>query len=210
MKSSIFVRSLPLTFLILKRFATAYGLLITMAAGGLAFANIFGFAATAMFFGGENAQDLSSVRTTMNVGWIFGVCIALFGAFMQFRKKRSLPISSGTTDTSAEQNEHTSIKGRRHGFFASAAWGGFFGGLLGTVFGASFVLLWFSFVFSPFASAAWSNSVTVKKQRTGTRGREVPVAVTDDQVALYAFAIPVAIGVISGSVFGGIVRSSDK
>ena len=67
---------------VFKRIADGYGLLITLAGGGFAFANIFGFAANAISFGGESAPDTTPMKTWMHIGWVFGVCIALLGAVM--------------------------------------------------------------------------------------------------------------------------------
>lgn len=194
----------------LKRFAVGYGLLVTLAAGGLAFANIFGFAVTAISFGGESAPDTTPIKTWMNIGWVFGVSIALLGAVIRFRKGRPRPAPSEVSEVIAEEIEPSSSRSPRHGLLPSAAWGGFFGALLGTALGASFVLLWFSIAYSPFAPKDWATSVTVERQSVGASRREEPVALTDHPVALYAFGLPVALGAIGGAVFGGVVRVSDE
>ena len=98
---------------------------------------------------------------------------------------------------------------KRHGMLASAAWGGFFGALLGAALGATFILLWFSLTYSPFAPQDWVSSVSVERQHVGTSRREVPVTTTDHPVALLVFGLPVALGAIGGALFGGIVRVSD-
>lgn len=189
---------------------------MTLAAGGLAFANIFGFAATAMSFGGESASDTAPVRTTMHIGWVFGVFIALFGAIMQRRSQRRKRTTTETGDDVKHEDEikrptpEPQAPRRRRGFLISAAWGGFFGGLLGTWIGASLILLWFSLTYSPFAPQDWVASVSVEHQRVGTSARKEPVAVSDHPVALYAFGLPLAIGVFGGALFGGIVRVSEE
>ncbi len=178
----------------LKRLAIGYGLLLTLAAGGLAFANIFGFVATAFQFGGETAPDTTATKTWMHIGWFFGVCIALLGAVVQMRKRRAKQTSGeASEETSQEQDpKQASQEGRRHGLCASAAWGAFFGALLGAALGVTFILLWFSITYSPFAPRDWVESVSVERQRVGTSGREEPVATTDHPVALIAFGVPVA------------------
>ena len=195
----------------LKRLAIGYGLLLTLAAGGLAFANIFGFVATAIQFGGETAPETTATKTWMHIGWVFGVCIALLGAVVQMRKRRAKQTGGEASEETSHEQEpkQASQEGRRHGLFASAAWGGFFGALLGAALGVTFILLWFSITYSPFAPRDWVESVSVERQRVGTSGREKPVATTDHPVALIAFGVPVALGTIAGAVFGGVVRVTD-
>ena len=195
----------------LKRLAIGYGLLLTLAAGGLAFANIFGFVATAIHFGGETAPDTAAAKTWMHIGWVFGVCIALLGAVVQMRKRRAKQSGGEASEETGQEQEprQASQEGRRHGLFASAAWGAFFGALLGTALGVTFILLWFSITYSPFAPKDWVESVSVERQRVGTSGREEPVSTTGHPVALIAFGVPVAFGTIAGAVFGGVVRVTD-
>jgi hypothetical protein len=191
--------------------AIGYALLLTLAAGGLAFANIFGFVATALRFGGETAPDTTATKTWMHVGWVVGVCIALLGAVVQMRKRRAKKAIGDASDETDDQHEPkpSSGEGRRHGLFASAAWGGFFGALLGAALGGTFILLWFSITFSPFAPREWVESVSVERQRVGTSGREEPVATTDHPVVLIAFGVPVIVGTIAGAAFGGVVGVTD-
>ncbi|MFN3189436.1 MAG: hypothetical protein ACE361_02850 [Aureliella sp.] len=203
--------------LLVKRLAIAYGLLMTLAGGGLAFANIFGFVATAISFGGESAPVTTPVRTSMNIGWIFGVGVALLGTLLNYRRQRKRQAETQADDKKiiqpapepTESPKRASSESRRYGILASAAWGGFFGTLLGALLGASFVLLWFSMTYSPFAPQAWATSVSSERTRVGTSARDVFIAETDHPVALYAFGFPVALGALGGAVFGGIVRVSD-
>ena len=195
----------------LKRLAIGYGLLLTLAAGGLAFANIFGFVATALHFGGETAPDPTSTKTWMHIGWVFGVCIALSGAVVKMRKSPRKQATSESPDETGQEPEPTQSprEGRRHGLLASAAWGGFVGALLGGMLGATFVLLWFSITYSPFAPSEWVSSVSVERQHVGTSRRKEPVALTDHPVAVIAFGTPLILGTIAGAVFGGVTRVTD-
>jgi uncharacterized membrane protein len=108
-----------------------------------------------------------------------------------------------------ERQVQSSSSGSRHGLFASAAWGAFFGSVLGALLGATFILLWFSVAYSPFSPKDWGASVTVETQRGAAVRRERTVAVTDHPVALFAFGLPVVLGAVSGAVFGAVVGVSD-
>lgn len=198
---------------ILNRLLMGYGLLLTLAAGGLAFANLFGVAATAIQFGGERAPDAGVARMWMHFGWVFGVCIAAIGAAMKLRKKSSDPnpicAPEEISQTQVKDQDQTPSEGTRHGFFVSAMWGGGFGALLGAALGVTFVLLWFSIAYSPFAPQGWASSISVERQPVSTSVREEPFAVSGHPVVLFAFGLPVVVGTLSGAVFGGIVRASD-
>jgi hypothetical protein len=146
----------------------------------------------------------------MNIGWVFGVGVALLGAVVQRRKRQAKPTTGEAPKEIVQEPKQTSSKGRRHGLFVSAAWGGFFGALLGSALGVTFILLWFSIAYSPFAPRDWISSVSVDRQRVGTSRREEPVATTKHPVALFAFSLPVALGTIGGAVFGSVVRVTDE
>lgn len=195
--------------LVLKRLAICYWLLLILAAGGLAFANIFGVAVTAIQGSGESSPDTTPIQTSMHIGWIIGVGVALFGAVMEWRKGRVKPSVDEAPQAIAQQPKQSHSERRRHGLLVSAGWGGFFGALLGAALGASFVLLWFSMAYSPLAPRDWGSSVSVERQRAGTSVREDPVAITNHPLAVYAFGLPVALGAIGGLVFGGVVRVTD-
>lgn len=202
----------------LKRLAIGYGLLLTLAAGGLAFANLFGFAATAIQFGGDHAPDTGAARMWMHLGWVFGVCMAATGAAIKIRKEGSKPHTIETPQKEQSQEiaptqnkdpDEPSATGTRHGLIVSAMWGGGFGTILGAALGVTFVLLWFSIAYSPFAPQDWVSSISVERQPVSTSVREEPFAVSGHPVVLFAFALPVAVGALCGAVFGGIVRASD-
>ncbi|MEP3479954.1 MAG: hypothetical protein ABJZ55_11955 [Fuerstiella sp.] len=202
--------------LVLTRLAKGYGLLLTMAGGGLAFANIFGVVATAIQGSGERAPDTTPIKTSMHIGWIFGVGIALLGAVMEWRKRRakaavdSDPLTIAKQTKQTKQTKQSSSKRQRRGLLVSAGWGGFFGVVLGAALGASFVLLWFSITYSPLAPREWVSSVSVERQRLGTSGREDPVMLSNHPVVVYAFGLPVALGAVGGAVFGSVVRVTDE
>ncbi len=195
---------------LLKRLAVGYGVVLTLAAGGLAFANIFGIAVTAIQFGAEDAAETMPTRTVMHVGWVFGVCVALVGAIQQIRKRGwSLATHESASGEVNGQQEQPATEGAKRGVLVSAAWGSFFGAILGAALGVTFILLWFSIAYSPFAPKGWGASIKVERERVGASRIEEPVAKTRHPVALYAFGLPVALGVVGGAVFGGLVRVSD-
>lgn len=193
----------------LKRLADAYCVLLALAAGGLAFANIFGVLATAFHFGGDVVPAATPVKHWMHIGWVFGVCVALVGVIVQWRKRLANEGAVEAPQESVPQVDQVSPEVGRKGFLISAAWGGFFGTLLGAALGVTFILLWFSITYSPFAPQSWVSSVSVENQRVEPSKTEVPVSVTNHPVALYAFGLPVVLGAIGGAAFGGIVRVSD-
>lgn len=196
-------------FKIGKSIVVGYGILLTLAAGGLVFANIVGFLAGAVQFGGTRAPDTAAIQTWMHGGWIFGVGVALFGVIVKQiqksrKQRRRTEAKPAEEPLQPETVQQETPQGRRHGLFASMAWGGFGGALLGGMLGGTFILLWFSLTYSPFAPREWVSSVSVERQRTGTSGREEPVLTTDHPVAVYAFGIPLVLGGIAGAVFGGV------
>lgn len=196
-------------FKIGKAIAVGYGILLTLAAGGFVCANIAGFfrgvIQFAMTSGDQKAPDPTVVQTWTHAGWVFGVGIALLGAIVKFRKSRKKRSRKRKDNTEQDANsQHTSRKGRRLGPVASSALGGLGGGLLGGMLGATFIMLWFSLTYSPFAPHDWVSSVSVERRRTGASGQKDLVHTTDHPVALYAFGIPLVIGGIAGAVFGGV------
>jgi hypothetical protein len=69
--------------------------------------------------------------------------------------------------------------------------------------GGSFLLLWFSITYSPFAPREWVSSVSVERRRVD-RAYEEPLLTTDHPVALFAFFGPVALAAAGGAVFGAV------
>ena len=201
---------------ILKWVGTGYGLLLTMAGGGLAFANIVGAITAAVQFGGQRAPDVEVMRTWMHGGWVFGVFIALVGAIATYRKRaKKRQLSPDSVDEQPSQlapepsSEQSASVGRPHGLLGSLAWGGIAGGILGTMLGCTFILLWFSVAYSPLAPRGWASSVSVEKHRVAGTAREEPVSVTNHPVALAAFAVPMVLCTVAGAVFGGVFGVTD-
>ena len=195
-------------FKIGKTIFVGYGILLTLAGGGLAFANIFGFAVGILQFRAVRAPDPAVLQSWMHRGWTFGVTAALFGVLMKrfgnSRKRKSQAKVSGEDNPQNKRQRRSDRNERRYGVLASTALGGLGGGLVGGMLGGTFILLWFSLTYSPFAPQGWGASVSVERQRTGDSGRERPVLTTDHPVAAFAFGIPLALGSITGAVFGGV------
>ena len=190
------------------RLATGYGMLLCLAAGGLVFANFFGFFVGLFEFGTGNRSDPSILQAWTHRGWIFGVCFALLSIVMKKRKgtKKQASQSRGDLQEQSEprqKSRRTPRTARRYGFLASTALGGLGGALLGGMLGGTFILLWFSMTYSPFAPQAWVSSVSMERERLGS-ARRTPVASTDHPVALIAFGAPLALGTVAGAVFGGV------
>lgn len=204
-----------MTWKVLKGLGMAYGLLLSAAVGGLAFANLAGVLAMILVFGGERAPDASVVRSAMNWGWTIGVGVALAGAVLSYRRRRR--VNPPSNDKHAQKTERDQVdrvdsqdaaRGTRHGLLASVGWGGVFGALIGAMFGGTLVLLWFSLTYSPFAPQSWVGSVSVERQRT-TSARQESVLTTDHPVVFYAFGVPIVLGATAGAVLGGVYGVTD-
>lgn len=200
-----------------KRIALGYGILFTLAGAGLAFANIVGVLAHAFLFRAEQPADPSVLKMWMHGGWFFGVGIGLLPMIVKKIKMSKDQVSRETlnrdhqeNDTPPETQESPGkmTEERRHGLLGSLAWGGFFGTILGAILGASFVVLWFSLIYSPFAPDRWASTVAVERQQLPS-GRKETVLTTDHPVALYAFGIPLMLGCVAGVVTGGVVGVDD-
>lgn len=81
---------------------------------------------------------------------------------------------------------------------------GFMGAILGMLMGASFLLLWFSITYSPFAPPEWVSSVSVEKRNRSAGERRESGFATDHPVALIAFGAPIALGATAGAVLGAV------
>ena len=106
--------------------------------------------------------------------------------------------------------QRTPRKGRRYGRLASTALGGLGGALLGGMLGGTFLLLWFSIAYSPFAPRLWVSSLTVERQRAGSSVRIEPVTATNHPTAQIAFGAPLLLGAITGAVFGGVAGVTEE
>ncbi|WDI43193.1 hypothetical protein [Bremerella sp. P1] len=194
--------------------AKGYAFLLSLAAGGLIFANLFGVIVAlvqvggASLFGSERAPDPAVGTTWIRAGWCIGVLVAAIGdavAFWKYRQQKSIQKEKPQSESHDPKPELEESKnpGRRHGFLASTAYGGLFGAFLGGMLGGTFILIWFSLTYSPFAPQSWVNSVSVERERT-TSAREEHVTTTDHPVALLAFACPLALGAVTGAVMGAV------
>lgn len=195
-------------FKIGKWIAIGYGLLLTLAAGGFVCANIFGLIAGVFLAAGEPKGDAAVMQTWMHRGWYVGVALALLGAISQ-RARNVRKRKSQSGEPSQNQPKQASRNGRRLGFVASTLWGGLGGALLGGMFGATLILLWFSLTYSPFAPQGWVESVSVERQRTDRAGHEERVLTTDHPVVMYAFGVPLACGAFTGAMLGGVFRVTE-
>lgn len=206
--------------MIWKRVLIGYGILLTAAAGGIAFACVFGVVATALQITGVDKESVSQPLPWHQIGWIFGVLVSLSGSFMKWQASHSKragivadsspdsehPAAYSDTANSETTNLETAESGRRGGLVVSAAWGGFFGGLLGVALGVTFIMFWFSIVYSPFAPKSWVSATSVEEHYDATLRRQAPVITSRHPMVLQVFAVPVVVGLVGGAVFGAVVR----
>lgn len=206
-------------FRLLVLIAKAYAFLISLAAGGLIFANLFGVVVVLFQVGGaslagsERAPDPTVATTWIHTGWCVGVVMAAIGGAITFWKNRQRKQAQTEKFQSEAEEQKPELaenkkQGRRHGTLGSIGYGGLFGAFLGGMLGGTFMLIWFSLTFSPFAPQQWVESVSVERQRTGT-AREEPVATTNHPVAIWAFAIPLTLGAAAGAVMGAVYGVQD-
>lgn len=139
-----------------------YGLLLSLAAGGLIFANLFGVVVGAMqsigviLFGSEMDFDPRVTQSWIHRGWFFGVSVALTGDAIALRKHRRRKSSRQNQKQGESKQRKFKFsqevrQSRRYGFFASTGIAGLLGAFLGAMLGGSFLLIWFSLTYSPFA-----------------------------------------------------------
>ena len=193
-----------------------YGVLFITAVGGILVANVSGLVGGLFFAEEYKSQD---VRPWLEGGWYVGTLLAFIGAVLGKVRffsgtslgtrlsKKAEPDSSDedATGSSAEPREP-----KRSGILSATAFFGFIGGLLGSMFGCSLLVFWFSLAYSPFAPTTWTSSVKVKHERTEPGGRKQPVVTTNHPVAVYLVALPAAVGVSLGAVAGGVGAAMGK
>ena len=194
-----------------------YVLLLIMAVGGLAGANffgMFGYFLAEIASDGTHAPDCTIMKWCMHAGWFVGVGVALFGKIMQQRKaakSSSDEAEQGQTKPKKRASKKKSKKtGEPDGILSSTFWGGVIGGIGGLMLGLSFVLLWFSLTYSPFSPEGWVESVKVERQRKIGSAQKEYVMTTKHPVAVYAFCIPLVLGVATGGVIGGVAGAMGK
>jgi hypothetical protein len=183
---------------------------LTVAAGGLAGANLFAFVPGVVQFAvvPERALQPAHFARWMHAGWVVGAGIALFGAVMHrlVQRRRTGKQPRGLVDRRRSRRRAAeSFRHRSRSVVASVAWGGIGGGLVGAMFGASLLLLWFSLAYSPFSPAGWSVSIERSGRRTAS-GREHFVATTSHPIALWAFCGPALLGASAAAIASGVGR----
>jgi hypothetical protein len=180
-----------------------YVLLLTVAAGGLVGANVAAFVPVIreFFFNPEERATPPAVMLGwLHGGWLVGAGLALAGAVLHRRR-------SAHRAAQSEQPRRPlwSTDAPPRGVLASIAGGAAGGGLLGALLGATFLLLWFSLTYSPFFPGL-DRTIKIERDRTHPRLTERPVHTSTHPVAVAAFFIPTALGVVGGAVLGGVGR----
>lgn len=202
-----------------KLLAKSYGLLLTMAVGGLVCANLFGFGAFLVHeitSDNQHAPPTEPFRWWMHCGWMVGVGLALVGAVIQNRRsiKKSADKQAEHQDepeerTTKESGDRKTV-GKRSSIFSSIAFFSFAGGFLGLMLGGSLLLFWFSIAYSPFTPAGWASSISVEQRHETGSGQRKDAMTTKNPVALYTFGIPIALGGTAGALIGGIGAAMGK
>lgn len=191
-----------------------YGLLLSLAAGGFIFANLFGAIVGAvqfiggLLFGNQMDFDPRVTQSWIHRGWYFGVCFALIGDVIAFRKHRKRKASRKNRAQAESKKRKFNLsqksqQDRRYGFFASAGIVGLLGAFLGAMLGGSFLLIWFSLTYSPFAPQDWKSSVSIEQEPVNSVGND-SIRTTDHPVALIAFVAPIVFGAAAGATVGGV------
>jgi hypothetical protein len=196
------------------RLGTGYGLLLTLAAAGLVFAKIAGFLGAAIEFGAKEAPDGSLIQAWSQGGWVFGVCFGLFViATGMWKKRKETERGEDSTESRAKGQrrwQRAPQITRRYGRLASTVLGGLGGAILGGMLGGTFLLIWFSITYSPFAPTEWVSSLSVERQPAGSGLRTTPATTTNHPIALIAFGAPLLLGALTGAVLGGIAGVTEE
>lgn len=195
---------------ILGSLAKVYGALLTLAAGGLIIAKLSAFAVAAAQIGLQSDFDADRLRRWMHGGWLLGVGLACIAIVTTWKKAKAARAAASDKGQTPRRRRWTKRRGRRMGWAASLLFGGLGGALLGGMLGGSFLLLWFSITYSPFAPQEWVASVSVERERLGPSPRREPVTSTDHPVALIAFFGPLALGAGAGAILGGVCGVTDQ
>lgn len=185
---------------------SGYQLLLVLAAGGFIGANLAGFVAGVIEFA-SNAQRAPTpdlYKGWMHGGWLVGAGLFFVAEILRRRSKKRSTAGKRLqreSEQSARGFSPSQNHGRPAGRLTAIGVGSLIGAFLGLLLGASFLLLWFSLTYSPFAPGGWASSVTLEWLNIPPELPE-PVLATDHPVALYTFCVPIALGAIVGGLFG--------
>lgn len=198
---------LPMISKLIEFLVKGYALLLAVAVGGFLGANVAGLVAgVSRSFLDPDGRPVRAedILAWSHWGWLIGAGLALVGGILQARR-------SGLRKEDEELRRPRRWARLRsypspRGVLVSAALGGVGLGLLGAMLGGTFLMLWFSLAYSPFAPA-WRSAVTVERDRTMARRRGEPRSQyfheTRHPVALYAFWGPAILGAAAGVLLGG-------
>lgn len=202
-----------------KRLFQGFGLLLAMAAGGLAFANLFGFGAL-LFLKvssvGNRAPSAEPYGWWMHCGWFVGVGLALVGALTQKRAAHNrgvvkrMEAESQPADLATPESGNWKTIGKKSSLFSSITFFGCAGGFAGLMLGGALLLCWFSLAYSPFAPAGWASSINVEQRADSRLIENEEVLTTKHPVALYAFGVPILLGATGGAILGGVGAALGK
>lgn len=197
-----------------KLLAAGYLLVLTVAAGGFVGANVAGLIPVMgeQFFdnNGRALRPETHLRW-MHGGWLVGAAIFSVGGVLEARRRRTAKRTATSTGDDADRRRKRQARLASYPsprtLVGSAAVGSIIGGFLGMILGGTFLLLWFALAYSPLSPPSWGASVAVESDRR-VRGEyfDAPRHTTRHPIALYAFFAPAVLGLVSGALFGGIVK----
>ena len=194
-----------------------YRLLLTVAAGGFVGANISGLMFGMMQFASnaQRAPDLVMLRWWTHGGWVVGAGLFLVGEIARIlhsskgkvkvrrrsRNKQTRSLPSGFSST---------IGSRPCGILGSFGVGSLIGGFLGLMLGGSFLLLWFSLTYSPFAPSGWASSISAETIGPNPSDPKSMALTTNHPVALYVFSVPIVLGATAGGLLCSVGTTIEK
>lgn len=185
-----------------------YSVFWMTAVGGIVGANLGGVIGMTLF-----AKDLKAeyVMPWTHVGWYLGTGLFLFGAttgrmkMINVRKFGSESAGQdGGTETAPLVDENVDKSNDREvddqqGWFSWLLGGGLAGGICGFFFGASLLVFYFSWAYSPWASLETIQSVEATVQRSPESGRFQSVFKTRHALPLLLCAGSTVLGAIGGA-----------
>ena len=193
-----------------KSVGRVYLLLWMVAVGGIAAANVAGLLSM-IFVASENKATY--VAPWVHTGWVIGAGLAFVGAITGNlrmisgapKEKNSVEPSNTTTSHATKAAVAPTANPDTTSSLPSAVLGiGFFGGLLGFLFGVSLLVFWFSLGYSPFAVAEWVESIKVSSSTMSPGGIPTPTKTSSHPVAIYLVAVPAVTGSLIGAIAGAI------
>jgi len=194
-----------------------YAALLGIALGGLVGANLSGLIGIFLFASENKAER---VLPWIQGGWYVGIILAFISTVLGKYRFQSGPGFEGNnpesahSDSTSGEAESDDSKNdnekKKSSILGAAGFLGVIGGVIGSIFGCSLLVFWFSLAYSPFAPESMSSSVEVKKERIVASGQQRHVMTTNHPIALFLVGIPALLGAGTGVVGGGVGTALGK